>query len=799
MSFSDYIGTPFQEWILPIIPAGAPLAEWSKLTPDKLGKIPGQFWPERGGVWSGFKDWTKWRAEDRALRAFDTWYKSYTPTLGINSSRLPGIDIDFENDPELVEQIVGLAALMFPGPQCVRTRPNSSRVLLAYRFDPGLDGHGQDLRKQRFPFLDFGQQVQAVELLGHGQQWLMEGRHPSGVNYAWRDGQSPLKIGWDNIPHVTWDGLQEFFKGVRELIEAAGYEPTGANARGCKHPLSKPAPSPLRFPSNASDMRMSSAHSGEDHAIGPDHPDLCPNLDILKDVLQSYLPVTDPLLDYYDDFLNALIAVKTACGGDEEFWDEVVVDWLAGNPENDIDVMRAKWDGLERTRIGWGFLCGLAAERGYYGHAHAPFEELDEPDAQPLLPSPEPPKDRGLRGPKPKLIPADFALHKLPRRAFVLGRRFMAGTVTLGVGAPGAGKSNLAILTALSIATGRALTGEEVHRTGRVWIHNNEDSIDELYRRIGGMLHHAQIDFVSVRDNIYVNSGLDERLVVAIKHKDLVERTAAVADVIAAITEAGIVHMVIDPFVSTHRGVSENSNDEIEQVAEAVRHIAHETGCSIDLIHHSLKPQSRNTEKFAGDMNGARGASALIGAVRMVYTLSTMSKETARDLHVAPDLAARLVRLDHGKGNYTARDPAVRWWELVPFDIGNAEGAGDEPLIGGDTIAVPVPWLPHSIGDAVPRTDEHEHRLQQVRDCVVAAMQSNRCRLDEVLPSIQHAFEVKESAARKLVMDAITEDDDVWAKANGCHYRLTLERKEPCPPKPLFVVRTLRDGLAEAA
>src|SRR6202011_1819594 len=101
-------------------------------------------------------------------------------------------------------------------------------------------------------------------------------------------------------------------------------------------------------------------------------------------------------------------------------------------------------------------------------------------------------------------------------------------------------------------------------RTGPVWIHNNEDSLEELYRRISGVLSHHQIDFERVRRNIFVTSGLDERLIVAIKANDIVTRSRTVAYVIASIKENGIVHMVVDPFVSTHRGVSENANEEME-------------------------------------------------------------------------------------------------------------------------------------------------------------------------------------------------------------------------------------------
>src|SRR5260370_35893625 len=98
-------------------------------------------------------------------------------------------------------------------------------------------------------------------------------------------------------------------------------------------------------------------------------------------------------------------------------------------------------------------------------------------------------------------------VRKVARRQVVLGRRFIAGAVTVGVGAPGAGKSNLAIVSALAIATGQPLTGEAVYRSGRVWIHNNEESIEELYRRIGGMLQCHEIDFPIVRWNIFRTSG----------------------------------------------------------------------------------------------------------------------------------------------------------------------------------------------------------------------------------------------------------------------------------------------------
>ena len=343
----------------------------------------------------------------------------------------------------------------------------------------------------------------------------------------------------------------------------------------------------------------------------------------------------------------------------------------------------------------------------------------------------------------------------------------------------------------MSIAAGRPLTDELVHRAGKVWIHNNEDSIDELYRRVGGVLRYHEIDFGSVRQNIFVTSGLDEPLLVAIKEKDAVKRTEAVAHLIEWIGKMGIMHITLDPFVSTHRGVSENANEEIEQVVQAIRHIAHETGCSIDLVHHSLKPQVRNSEAHAGDMNASRGASSLIGAVRIVYTITSMSKSTATKMGLPPAQATRMLRLDHGKGNYSARNSSIRWFELVKVDTG-----GDGLMFGGETVGVPVRWNPIAVdGDAAEgdsrKTDPKETQRQRVRNFLAKTMETDRVTLSNLIGQVELEFGIGKSAARKRVMEAVTEEGGGLVQANGVLYRLTIERKKPSPPNPVFVVREI--------
>jgi hypothetical protein len=774
-SFKDYDGTPFLPYLLPIIPAGPKtvLSHNLKLMPDRIGKIPGLRNPD--GSWSGFARWpsnTFWGSQ---IPATQHWYDGYRcATIGIQAREFPGVDSDVED--ERAAAIVDWNRFLHLRTAPRRGRPNSNKCLWMYRLKAGT----APIRKRRLAFRHPSDpdRIMAVEVLADGQHYIIEGEHPSGVLYEWNKG--PLDWGYDNLQEIDNAAVNAFIIACREDLVAAGYELVKGNAVGL----------------------ASGNTSGPRSPIGPDHPDQCPDLALLADLLR-HCPCDAPQFASRDAWVEMLAAIKAACAGDEGFYEEHVWPWCSTYPENEPDYVRGVWESIEDSALGWSYLCSVSQEFNWQGLVRYMFEDLEGGD--PVSGAEASPSVPKRNAPVPQLIPADFDLRKLPRRPFVLGNRFMAGVVTLGVGPAGTGKSNLAILAGLSIASGQSLTGEPVYRSGRVWIHNNEEPIDELYRRIGGILEHHQIPLSAVRENIFVTSGLDTRLVIALKSKDVVKRGAAVEEMIASIQAKGIIHLVVDPLVSTHRGVSENSNEEMEQVAEAIRHIAHQTNCSIDLIHHTLKAGKSNSEAQAGDMNAARGASALIGAVRMVYTLSPMSERTASQLHVSSDIAHRLVRLDHAKGNYTARDARTRWFELEPYSIENGPDAGDV-FGGGDTMAVPKPWSSETetTAPAVEGKDDkaaqREAKLQRVRDVVAAAMTSGRCKAKDIFPAIEQEFLVKDATARKLLKEAVPEDaDGAPAEARGCPYLLSLSRQGKSAPHPMFIVRSLVTEQAMAA
>lgn len=108
----------------------------------------------------------------------------------------------------------------------------------------------------------------------------------------------------------------------------------------------------------------------------------------------------------------------------------------------------------------------------------------------------------------PFILPAGFNPKTLPVRPRLLGSRFSRGLVTYGVGAPGVSKSTLSILSAAAIITGRELTGEPLFRTGRALIHNNEDTEDELLRRVAAMALRHRINLDELSRSMFLSSGV---------------------------------------------------------------------------------------------------------------------------------------------------------------------------------------------------------------------------------------------------------------------------------------------------
>ena len=277
------------------------------------------------------------------------------------------------------------------------------------------------------------------------------------------------------------------------------------------------------------------------------------------------------------------------------------------------------------------------------------------------------------------LVPAfveDLNIAMLPRRRWLLGRSLLRGNLTVKVAPPGVGKSTLCLERAVAVVTGRTITGEEVHEQAKVWIYNNEDDSDELKRRLAAVLQHWNIPLDEVKGRLALNSGADRPLLVAKADRaGTVIRLPDVDACIEHIRAHGIGLFIVDPFIETHE-VNENSNEQIKAVAALFREIARRGDCAVMLVHHTAKPPQGSSDGHAGNLNTARGASALTGVARVVQTLFSMSPRDAEHYAVKDEDRRLYIRLDDAKANLGLISGEASWYRRVSVTIANGDEVG---------------------------------------------------------------------------------------------------------------------------
>lgn len=287
----------------------------------------------------------------------------------------------------------------------------------------------------------------------------------------------------------------------------------------------------------------------------------------------------------------------------------------------------------------------------------------------------------------------------IPPRPWVLGHDLIRGFISATVAQGGVGKSSITLLEAISVASGRSLTGVPVHQKGAVWIHNTEDPQDELARRTIAAAQHHHVPLQEL-DDLHLTSGRTAPLILAVGNRgEVTENKPAIAAIEQYLVEHNILVWVLDPFVHVHM-CDENSNAEMAHVMLILGRIAENTGCCISLVHH------KNKGGAEGDMNSARGASAFGGAVRIMRTVVTMSQSDAEQFGLDDKRRKWFMRLDDAKGNMAAPAEEARWFEKHDHVLPNGDHVG----------AVAVAKL-----QAVQSED-----LTDVRDALLEAVQAGK-------------------------------------------------------------------------
>jgi hypothetical protein len=225
-----------------------------------------------------------------------------------------------------------------------------------------------------------------------------------------------------------------------------------------------------------------------------------------------------------------------------------------------------------------------------------------------------------------------FFAAQQPPRQWVYGRSYMRGVYWLLVAAGGSGKSALAIVEAVAMATGRELlSGEKVaNRPVTVWLHNGEDSADEQQRRLAAAMLHHGVTQSDLGDRLILTSGHDHPIKLGGMGRDGPELTPGAGEWIVETARALKVDvLILDPLGAIH-GLPENSNEAMNLMAGGLRRIAVAANIAIGLVHHVGQAAAGNMA--AAGANAARGATALADAARIVRQIIRPDlRQTGRD------------------------------------------------------------------------------------------------------------------------------------------------------------------------
>lgn len=210
------------------------------------------------------------------------------------------------------------------------------------------------------------------------------------------------------------------------------------------------------------------------------------------------------------------------------------------------------------------------------------------------------------------------ALDEIPAREWVYGRHLLRGALTVTAAPGGTGKSSLAVLDALSMATGRDLAGHGVGTPRRVWYLSLEDSRDEIDRRIAASMAYHGIAAAEVSDRLMVDCAADHGALILAREigggGEIDE--AAMVELRERIAGAEVDAVMLDPLAAANR--AGETNEVFSALARALAQVAAESRAAIEIFHHTRKP---GLVARGATVHDIRGGGALIDAARCARML----------------------------------------------------------------------------------------------------------------------------------------------------------------------------------
>jgi hypothetical protein len=281
----------------------------------------------------------------------------------------------------------------------------------------------------------------------------------------------------------------------------------------------------------------------------------------------------------------------------------------------------------------------------------------------------------------------------IPIRQWLHARHYMRGNVTATVAPGGFGKTSLAI----------AETLELVKAGLRVWYISAEDDREELDRRIAAYVQHHGID---IGDRLFIDDKMTFPLKIARMGKNGPAFDEPALAAFEATIEANAIDVVtFDPFISFHY-LPENDTAAMDALVKRLGEICARRRCCIELTHHVRKPSAGQGELTVHD---ARGAGAIVNAVRSCRVLNVMTAIEAEQAQIEPERRSFYLRIDSGKNNMAPPQKA-RWLHLVSVEIANGDHVGtvepwEFPKVFAKLSVADIDWVQGLLRERAYRAD----------------------------------------------------------------------------------------------
>lgn len=314
----DILNRGYDE-LISVVPPGANISEGSGIRMEDRGKVPGIC--NGNKLWHGY-DWR--RAPAPTPAEVQQWMK-LGANVGLRAAKFPGVDIDCTNTS--LSNVIKSLALAHLGvaPERIGRFP---KRLLVYRAS-------EPFRRMR---LWIDNRKHLVEILGDGQQYVVNGIHPvTEKPYAWPTGL----LDAEDLMEITRDDADAFLTLLQDTLDTFGYvcerEGSGALSR------------------ERAEINQTALHGDAAR---------------IRDAL-VFLPNTNDLFPGRDDYLRVGYAIKGALGDTDEAY-ALYENWCLlweGNEThagNEAETVASDWSRMHAPfEVGAPWLYEMAQKQGY--------------------------------------------------------------------------------------------------------------------------------------------------------------------------------------------------------------------------------------------------------------------------------------------------------------------------------------------------------------------------------------------------------------------------------------------------